>query len=57
VRAAKLRATSGFPVCLVRVLAEAKRRGLVVAAKPHLDALRDVTGFWLSGDLRDLGEV
>jgi predicted nucleic acid-binding protein len=47
---------------LVGVLAEAKRRGLVVAVKPHLDALRDVAGFWLSGDLyekvlRDLGEA
>ncbi|MEW5935445.1 MAG: DUF3368 domain-containing protein [Bacillota bacterium] len=46
---------------LLAVLVEAKRRGLIAAVKPCLDALRDVAGFWLAGDLyekvlRDLGE-
>lgn len=33
---------------LVGVLIEAKRKGFIRAVKPHLDALRDIAGFWVS---------
>jgi predicted nucleic acid-binding protein len=39
-------------VGLLGVLSEAKRRGLVTACKPVLDALTGLAGFWVSNDLR-----
>lgn len=33
---------------LIGILIEAKRKGLISAVKPHLDALRDVAGFRVS---------
>jgi predicted nucleic acid-binding protein len=39
-------------VGLLGVLSEAKRRGLVAACKPILDALTGEAGFWVSSDLR-----
>ena len=47
---------------LIGVLIEARRRGLISAVKPHLDALRDMAGFRIRDELylrvlRDEGEV
>ncbi len=40
-------------VGLLGVLNEAKRRGLIAACKPILDALTGEAQFWISSDLRD----
>jgi predicted nucleic acid-binding protein len=47
---------------LIGVLVEAKQKGIIAAVKYHLDALRDIAGFRISGDLyarvlHDQGEV
>ena len=36
---------------LIGILIEARRKGLISAVKPHLDALRDMAGFRVSGAL------
>lgn len=36
---------------VIGVLIEAKRRGIIVAVKPHIDQLRDVAGFRISNKL------
>ena len=38
---------------LLRDLYEAKSKGLITALKPHLDSLRDISGFHLERTLYD----